>query len=205
MDQQNHSEPVQPAQPAKKDNKTLIIVAVVAGVLLLCCIIGAAVFFLSAKKTVDQVEDEFGTEISTKKYELNENVEVGDVTWKITSATNEGDTLYGEDADYDYVDDEVTTGSWIKVRGTVTNNSSETIYLSSPDLVDDQDRKFSSSSVGYSWIPDDEEVLYEEIQPGMSYTFTEIYEITEGTSGLKIEVTNTDFFDEQIAYVDLGL
>jgi hypothetical protein len=205
MDQQSHSEPVQSVQPVKKDNKTLIIVAAVVGVLLFCCVVGTAAFFITANKTVDTIEDDFGADVSTKKYSLNENVKVGDVTWRITSAVDEGDTLYGVDAEYDYVDDEVTSGSWITIRGTVTNNGSETIYLSSPDLVDDQDRSFSSSSSAYSWIPDSEEVLYEEIQPGMSYTFTEIYEITSGASGLKLEVTNTDFFNEQKAYVNLGL
>jgi hypothetical protein len=86
------------------------------------------------------------------------------------------------------------------------NNRKDLFTLTDLSLVDDQGREFTSSSDVSSCI-DDTIFVLENINPGIEKTFTAIYEIPDGTTGLMLEVNSTGslFSEETNKYISLGL
>lgn len=137
-------------------------------------------------------------------YALNEDVIVEDrVRWKIISAENIGQTLQSSNQ---FIDDETTTGKFIRIKGEVENVSGEQLSFSAPKLVDSQEREFSEFSSSFSFIPEDEQIeWYDNFNPNITRAFTEIYEVSSDAEGLKFEVTNLGIFNLETEYIELEL
>jgi hypothetical protein len=132
---------------------------------------------------------------------IGDDVKVGDITWKVLTAENLGQVLKSNNQ---FIDDVKTSGSFVSVRYQVTNGGTAATYYTAPDLLDSTERKFSSSSNVLFFIPDDEQCIFEELNPGISKTCQAVYEVPADAKGLTAKVTGLSLFggDEQ---VDLGL
>ncbi len=104
-----------------------------------------------------------------------------------------------------FIDDKKTSGKFISVRFTVKNLDSDMKTMTDLTVVDNRDREFETFSESSFYIEDEEELfLLDNINPGISKTYTLIYEIPEDANGLMLEVTSLEFAGDR-EYIDLGL
>ena len=74
-----------------------------------------------------------------------------------------------------------------------------------PCLLNIRDREFETFSESSFFIEDEEELfILDNINPGISKTYTLIYEIPEDANELMLEVTSLEFAGNR-EYIDLGL
>ena len=139
-----------------------------------------------------------------KPYPKDQKVTVGEVDWQIVSAENIGSVI---DSGNQFIDDcKADSGSFVKLVVKVKNNRKDLFSITDLTLVDNQERRFVTSSEVFSCV-DDTIFLLDNINPGIEKTFTAIYEIPEGTTGLMLEVNSTGslFSGETNKYISLGL
>lgn len=112
---------------------------------------------------------------------INTDVTVNNIRYKVLSATDLGKTLK---SDNQFIDSKVTSGKWIKVRFEVQNNGKSSTYLTVPQIIDAAQNKYEDSSEVSFFIPDEEEAFLENLNPGVTKTFSAIYEIPATSNGL---------------------
>ena len=135
-------------------------------------------------------------------FSKDEIVTIEVVEWQLLEVENLGDTL--EDSK-GFFEDKKTTGNFIKIRFSVKNIGSEMKTLTSLKLVDNQDREFTSYVETFGYLDNEENLfILDNINPGISKTYTDIYEIPKGAKGLMLEITSLEFARKK-AYIDLGL
>jgi len=133
---------------------------------------------------------------------IGEVVVVGDVQWKVLEAKNLGSTLKSSNQ---FIKDLETSGKFIQVRVEMVNKGKEAKSLSYIDLHDSTGRKYKAASEARHWIPDEEEIfLVETINPGLSKTFTAIYEVPADAAGLYIMVNDLEMFGAKSVPIMLG-
>lgn len=129
-------------------------------------------------------------------------VRVGKVEWKILEVEDLGNILESSNM---FIDDKKTSGKFILVRFTVKNLDSDMKTMTDLTVVDNRDREFETFSESSFYIEDEEELfLLDNINPGISKTYTLIYEIPEDANELMLEVTSLEFAGDR-EYIDLGL
>jgi RNA polymerase subunit RPABC4/transcription elongation factor Spt4 len=139
-----------------------------------------------------------------KPYPKDQKVTVGEIDWQIVSVENIGSVI---DSGNQFIDDcKADSGSFVKLVVKVKNNRKDLFSITDLTLVDNQERRFVTSSDVFSCV-DDTVFLLDNINPGIEKTFTAIYEIPEGTTGLMLEVNSTGslFSGETNKYISLGL
>jgi len=139
-----------------------------------------------------------------KPYPKDQKVTVGEVDWQIVSVENIGSVI---DSGNQFIDDcKADSGSFVKLVVKVKNNRKDLFSITDLTLVDNQERRFVTSSDVFSCV-DDTLFLLDNINPGIEKSFTAIYEIPEGTTGLMLEVNSTGslFSGETNKYISLGL
>jgi RNA polymerase subunit RPABC4/transcription elongation factor Spt4 len=139
-----------------------------------------------------------------KPYPKDQKVTVGEVDWQIVSVENIGSVI---DSGNQFIDDcKADSGSFVKLVVKVKNNRKDLFSITDLTLVDNQERRFVTSSDVFSCV-DDTVFLLDNINPGIEKSFTAIYEIPEGTTGLMLEVNSTGslFSGETNKYISLGL
>jgi len=129
-------------------------------------------------------------------------VRVGKVEWKILEVEDLGSVLESSNM---FIDDKKTSGKFILVRFIVKNLDSDMKTMTDLTVVDNRDREFETFSESSFYIEDEEELfLLDNINPGISKTYTLIYEIPEDANELMLEVTSLEFAGDR-EYIDLGL
>lgn len=139
-----------------------------------------------------------------KPYPKDQKVTVGEIDWQIVSVENIGSVI---DSGNQFIDDcKADSGSFVKLVVKVKNNRKDLFSITDLTLVDNQERRFVTSSDVFSCV-DDTVFLLDNINPGIEKSFTAIYEIPEGTTGLMLEVNSTGslFSGETNKYISLGL
>lgn len=139
-----------------------------------------------------------------KPYPKDQKVTVGEIDWQIVSVENIGSVI---DSGNQFIDDcKADSGSFVKLVVKVKNNRKDLFSITDLTLVDNQERRFVTSSDVFSCV-DDTLFLLDNINPGIEKSFTAIYEIPEGTTGLMLEVNSTGslFSGETNKYISLGL
>lgn len=130
-------------------------------------------------------------------------VTVDEIRWRVTVVENLGNTL---STDNQFVDDEVTSGAFIRVGFEVENNSKEMLTYAGLDLYDSEGRAFTNYSGMYSFLDDDEECgPLGNINPGLSRTCVTIFEVPLNAQNLQLEVTDLQMFGGESKRIDLGL
>jgi hypothetical protein len=128
---------------------------------------------------------------------------VGDVRWKVLSAENLGNVLKSNNR---FAKDLKTSGTFVKVRFEVENLSNDLLSYGGADLVDIKGRKFTQSSDALSFISEEEQsVLVTNINPNISKTITEIYEVPPDAAGLKFNAGDLKIFGSDETQIELGL
>lgn len=134
---------------------------------------------------------------------VGQDVRVGDVRWKVLSAENLGNVLK---SDNKFTKDLKTSGAFVKVRFEIENLSNDMLSYSGADLADDKERKFKHSAEAFSFIPDEEQsLIVTNLNPNISKTITEIYEVPANATGLRFYVGDLKFLGGEEAMIDLGL
>jgi hypothetical protein len=94
----------------------------------------------------------------------------------------------------------------VKVRFEVENLSNDLLSYGGADLVDIKGRKFTQSSDALSFISEEEQsVLVTNINPNISKTITEIYEVPPDAAGLKFNAGDLKIFGSDETQIELGL
>jgi hypothetical protein len=134
---------------------------------------------------------------------IGQDVRVGDVRWKVLSAENLGKVLKSNNR---FIKDLKTSGTFVKVRFEVENLSNDLLSYGGADLVDIKGRKFTQSSDALSFISEEEQsVLVTNINPNISKTITEIYEVPPDAAGLKFNAGDLKIFGSDETQIELGL
>lgn len=139
-----------------------------------------------------------------KPYQKTQKVTVGEVDWEIVSAENIGPVIYSGNP---FIDDcKANSGNFVKLIVKVKNNRKELFTITDLTLVDNQGRKFLTSS-DVSMCVGDTIFILDNINPGIEKTFTAIYEVPEDATGLMLEVDSTGslFSGDANKYISLGL
>lgn len=133
---------------------------------------------------------------------IGQDVIVDQVRWKVISAENMGDVL---ESDNQFVGEKKTSGVFVEVRFELENLSNDMLSFTGLDLVDDQNREFTSSSDGLMFIDKAERCVFENLNPNIVKSCSAIYEVPANAKGLKARVGDLKMFGAQEALIELGL
>jgi len=140
-------------------------------------------------------------------------VAIGDVKFKLIGAKDRGNALrVSESRQPEYLrEDLITTDRFIEVTISAENVGKDNIphnVWEIEELSDKEGRKFYSSPQFDSWIPQ-ESKCGDLLKPGFTPTLcTEIYEVANVASGLKVKVSVKQLSPQQrggTGFLDIGL
>ncbi len=123
-------------------------------------------------------------------YAVNQPVTSGDVVWQVTKVRNRGTSLLAKESRYAAIaKTKTTTGSFIELTISIENKGKDLASITTPTLIDNQNREFTSSSDTSEWVPEGLDLfLLSNLQPNLPKQFVVIYEVPAGTTGLKAKV-----------------
>jgi len=139
-------------------------------------------------------------EDTPKTVKQNEDLQVGDVKWKVIKART-ADQLT------DYSGAVKPAGKFLVVNVTVENMGKDMKTVTGLKVVDDKDREFTSYSKSCSLQNLGAESLYvlSNINPNVPLTFADVYEIPADAKGLKLKVGDLSVLGNDEGLIDLGL
>lgn len=131
---------------------------------------------------------------------LNEDLQVGDVKWKVIKART-ADQLN------DYSGAVKPAGKFLIVNVIVENMGKDMKTVTGLKVVDDKDREFTSYSKSFGLQNLGAESLYvlSNINPNVPLTFADVYEIPADAKGLKLKVGDLSILGSGDGFIDLGL
>ena len=133
-------------------------------------------------------------------YLVGEDVEVGDVCWRVHSADNIGREIKND------VDRENTDGQFIQLRFRLLNMGSETLKFDDADLIDEQKRAYAHFHVKRDlipdrhpeeFIPDKEECFHIQLKPNAPKTCTSIYEVAADAASFALLAGDLEGYETQ--------
>lgn len=136
-----------------------------------------------------------------KAYKVGEDVTVGDIRWKFLEVTDLGNELK---SDNEFIEPKKTSGKFVLVKFELENKGSDPASYTGIDLVDSKERTFKPYDERITFIDQAELCILEQVNPGLSKTCTEIFEVPGDASGIKASVGDLAPFGDD-AFVDLGL
>lgn len=133
---------------------------------------------------------------------INQDIQVGEVRWKVLEAQDLGNTLK---SDNQFIEPLTIAGRFIKVRFEIENQSADTLSFTDVNLLDSQDRKFqnSANAIGFIVQPD-KPCLLEQLNPNVPKQCVEIYEVAADSKGLRVQVGDLDFLGSAEGLIELG-
>lgn len=133
-----------------------------------------------------------------KAVPLGETVEVGSVAWTINNVQQSTELkALGERKQ----------GNFVTVDLTFINNGDEAVTLDSESIkiVDDQNRTHGTDTDASLYVPANRDLFLNQVNPGVTFQGTAIFNIAPDAKGLLLEAGDTDMFSDETAYVDLGI
>lgn len=198
---------------AGKSKTVIIIVSILGGLFVFACI--GMVVIASLMSTTDDSSTKESSATSTssdseeakqeenKNYKIGETVKVGKTEWKILEVKDIGNTLK---SDNEFIESKETNGRFIKVRVYVKNLASEPESISGFALIDSKDQKFDPYTESSMYIPEKEQLFFEQLNPQIGKKMQEIFEVPKEAKNLKIRLYDlNDSFSDNVAYVDTKL
>lgn len=147
-------------------------------------------------------EQEAATEAEAPQaFKVGEDVNVGDIRWKVLEVTDLGKELK---SDNEFIEPKETSGKFVLVKFELENKGNDPATYTGIDLVDDKDRTFKPYDERLTFIEQSELCVLEQVNPGLSKTCTEIFELPGDAAGIKASVGDLGLFGED-AMIDLGL
>ena len=98
-------------------------------------------------------------------------------------------------------------GRFVVVDFTFTNNRDEELTLD-PNLHmilrDDQGREFETDVDAWEFVPTQQNLFLEPVNPGLSQDGRAIYEVPPDAKGFTLRVDDVEFLEDKSAVYDLG-
>lgn len=129
---------------------------------------------------------------------LGETVEVGNVAWTINNVQQSTELkALGQRK----------RGNFVTIELTFINNGDEAVTLDSESLaiIDDQNRTHGTDTDASLYVPTDRDLFLNQVNPGVTFQGTAIFNIAPDAKGLLLEAGDTEMFTDENAYVDLGI
>jgi len=142
------------------------------------------------------------TDLPAVVFAVGQDVLVGDVRWKVLSAVDEGQQLKSR---FESDDPKPTVGKWVRVRFEIENMSKAELDFTGVDLTDEQGRTFQRARGTYSYVPNEEDCSYEQLNANVPKTCQLVFELPGDAVGLKMIVGDLELLDVDEAAIDLGL
>lgn len=133
---------------------------------------------------------------------IGDNVQVGNVRWKVLEVSDEGQTLKGNDL----TEDKSTVGKWFRLRLEVENLSKDQLQFSDVEIVDSQDRTFKHSDDFdvYLRVPEGERCSFlAQLNPNLPKSCTLFFELPADAQGLQAKVGDLVVFTSKEALIQL--
>jgi hypothetical protein len=134
--------------------------------------------------------------------DLGEELAVGDARWTVGSAvytTQQRDQIMQENVD----------GSFVVVEYTFTNAGNEELTVDSEyiNLVDGDGNSYSISDNNMDYVPMEQDLMYEGVNPGTSRQGIAVFEVPPevGQQELALEVDAGETFSGETGYISLGV
>lgn len=134
-------------------------------------------------------------------YPVGQDVQVGEVRWKILEAKDEGQTLKSGNQ---FIKDKTTGGKFVRVKFEMENLSKDMLSFAGLDLVDAENRTFKPFSEGFQFVPTDQACVLENLNPNVPKACEVIYELPGNATGVKAKVGDLKIFGNKEALIDLG-
>ncbi len=133
---------------------------------------------------------------------IGEPLRVGQVTWTVTSArqaTQIEEKGFGRFGD-------TKQGNFVIVDFSFENNSKEAITLDpvSLTLIDDKGRKSKPDEDVFGYVPSSKEIIYEQVNPGVTREGEVIFTVAPGASGFRLQVGDAVMFTDKSGTVNLS-
>ncbi|MGH7274015.1 MAG: DUF4352 domain-containing protein [Nitrospiria bacterium] len=132
---------------------------------------------------------------------VGQDVMVGDIRWKVLEARELGQELK---SDNEFMEPKKTSGKFVMMRFEIENRKSEAVTYAGIELVDDKERTFKHYSEQFGYIDKDETCVLEQLNPNISRTCTEIFELPADARGIKAKVGDLELFGGDEVLIDLG-
>jgi hypothetical protein len=132
---------------------------------------------------------------------VGDEIIVGEVRWKVLEAKTLGQELKSSN---EFIKPKTTSGKFVLVRLEVENRKSEAATYAGIDLVDSKDRTFQRYAEQVGFIPEEETCILESLNPNISRTCTEIFELPGDAQGVKAKLGDLAVFGSKETLVDLG-
>ncbi len=97
-------------------------------------------------------------------------------------------------------------GTFIVVDVNFQNNSDRAVTLdtNSMTLHDSEDRESRADPEMFMFIPPEQQLFLENVNPGVAKQGQAIYTVASGASGFRLQVGDTNPFGGDVGYIDLG-
>ena len=148
-------------------------------------------------------EEEAGTGEGAQKEDeptaaIGETLAVGDVAWTVRTA-RQATTLQDPLG-------QTREGNFIVVDVNFQNNSDRAVTLdtNSMTLLDSEGRESTADPDMFMFIPPEQQLFLENVNPGVSKQGQAIYTVAPGASGFRIQVGDANPFAGDVGYIDLG-
>lgn len=145
----------------------------------------------------DEAQNEGQEDSGENTVAIGEPLAVGEVAWIVTSAEQVTELTddFGESE----------TGNFVVVDFEFTNNSSEAVTLDSGmlTLIDSEGRRNEVDTDRLFFVPAERNVIFEEVNPGVTQQGTVIFTVADGASGFTLELAG-GFFATETGIVNLN-
>lgn len=150
----------------------------------------------------DEAKEDAPAEEAAQVFKVGDDVQVGEIRWKFLEVTDLGKELK---SDNQFIDPKSTSGKFVKIRFEIENQGTEAASYAGIDLKDGKDRTFKPYDERFSFVPEGEGCILEQLNPNLAKTCTEIFEIPADATGLKVVAGDLELFGAEEVMVDLGL
>lgn len=135
-------------------------------------------------------------------FTVGQDVQVGAVRWKFLEAVDLGKELK---TDNQFIEAKQTSGKFVQVRFEIENQGTEAKSYAGIELVDSKGRTFKRYGEAIGFIEQAELCILEQLNPNISKTCTEIFEVPADAAGIKASIGDLELFGSDEAQVDLGM
>jgi len=131
----------------------------------------------------------------------DQEVTVGDITWKIIEVEELGETIKSPSGTL--ID--AVRGKFVSMEFMVRNDGEEPVTIYDLSVIDNTGRVFNICLNAYEYFVPTDACALVELTPGIDYEFIAPFDLAPDSEGLIIEFTNLDNQQEQSAYVSLEM
>ena len=133
---------------------------------------------------------------------IGQPITVGSVTWTVAGA-RQANQLVQQGVSRN---PKTEQGNYVIVDFAFTNDGSEAVTLDNESLklVDSQERESGTRAELSSYVPQEQRLFLERINPGVTEQGQAIFEVAPDAAGFRVLAGDAQMFSNEQGYVDLG-